>query len=46
MYFYDLTFDDNKMVFPEYLMGQIVVLNDNFTIDTTIFDERYYVNLF
>lgn len=46
MYFYDLTFDDKKMVFSEYLMGQIVVLNDNFTIDITIFDEKYYGSLF
>ena len=46
MYFYDLTFDGNKVVFPEYLVGQIVILNDDFTIDTTIFDEGNYGYLF
>ena len=42
MYFYDLTFDDNKIVFPEYWIGQIVVLNDDFTIADTIFEENNY----
>lgn len=46
MYFYDLTFEDNKMVFPEYMIGQIVVLNNDFTIDKTLFDETHYGRLF
>ena len=45
MYFYDLVFDGNKIVFPEYMVSQVVVLNDNFTIDTTIFNESYYDHL-
>lgn len=46
MYFYDVAFYDNKIVFPEYMVSQIVVLNENFTIDTIIFDESYYGRLF
>lgn len=46
MYFYDLTFDDNKMVFPEYMIGQIAILNKDFTIDKTLFDESHYGRLF
>ena len=46
MYFYDLTFDDNKMIFPEYMIGQIAILNKDFTIDKTLFDESHYGRLF
>lgn len=45
MYFYDLVFDGNKIVFPEYMVSQVVVLNDNFTVDTIIFNESYYDHL-
>lgn len=46
MYFYDLAFDDDKIVFSEYLAGQIVVLNDDFTVNTTIYNESHYGALF
>lgn len=46
MYFYDLTLDDNKIVFPEYLAGQIVVLNDDFSVNETIYEENHYGALF
>lgn len=46
MYFYDLVFDGNKIVFPEYLVGQIVVLDADFIVDTIILDESNYGKLF